>query len=175
MEKYFYLAVAAAIVFAFLYLRQKKKESSKSAEAKSPLPVNKAQPEHTDLQEPICEAATETCEPPVPEIDSAFAYSQLIGQSRFMQAYREQLTALYASTEFREFIAKLRLQLNGLELCDTHSANMLIADVFYHSDINGKYPDARKIVEGVKKYGRQASAHISIYYAMFILDDELNR
>ena len=68
------------------------------------------------------------------------------------------------------FIMQLRKNLNGLELRDTKAANIEIMNAFFHEKINNQYDEVADIVNCVKKYGKQASAHISIYYAMYVLD-----
>ena len=44
-------------------------------------------------------------------------------------------------------------------------------DMFYTNKANEKYPEVKVIVEKVLAYGKQASAHISIYYAMFLFEE----
>lgn len=104
-------------------------------------------------------------------VNTRFAYAQLIGGERFMEQYKKELTALHTSKPFMAYISSLRQTLNGSERTDTRTANMAIADSFYRTNANEKFPPVAKIVAAVKTYGKQASAHISIYYAIYILDD----
>lgn len=104
------------------------------------------------------------------KMNSAFAVGQLIGQDTFMELYYDELQSLYDDPMFMSFIDQLRKKLNGLEVTNTKVANTEIMNAFYYANINEKYREVAEIVERVKKYGKQASAHISIYYAMYILD-----
>lgn len=104
------------------------------------------------------------------EMTRAFAESQLIGRDEFMWAYGTLLMQLHGDAEFMSFIYRLRRRLNGAELTHTRAANKEIMNAFYYSDANGRFAPVREIVDQVKSYGKQASAHISIYYAMYVLD-----
>ena len=103
-------------------------------------------------------------------VSKTFAVSQLIGKERFTQNYGYLLYALASNKEFMQFITKLRLELAGRELSDTKNANRIIADYFYTNNANERFPEVKQIVKAVITYGKQASAHISIYYAMFIYE-----
>ena len=85
-----------------------------------------------------------------------------------MTQYRLQLRMLSDNREFMQFIGDLRKQLAGLEVRNTSVANRQIADYFYKNHANDNFPEVRAIVEAVLHYGKQASAHISIYYAMYL-------
>jgi hypothetical protein len=49
-------------------------------------------------------------------------------------------------------------------------ANRQIADYFFKNQANERFSMVKVIVEAVLKYGKQASAHISIYYAMYLYE-----
>lgn len=107
----------------------------------------------------------------VPErivVTKEFAMSQLIGKERFITQYGELLKRLSENHEFITFVEQLHLKLAGMEFADTRMANKCIADYFYANKANEKYPEVKMIVENVLAYGKQASAYISIYYAMFL-------
>lgn len=104
------------------------------------------------------------------EAMTLFAHTQLIGGDRFLEQYATLLSELHADLSFRAFILSLRRQLNSRELTDTKAANAIIANHFYHTSANAKYPAVGVIANQVRSYGKQASAHISIYYAMYIYD-----
>ena len=103
-------------------------------------------------------------------VSKEFARSQLIGGERFLISYAHQLQILAADKTFMQFITNLRAQLAGQELSNTKTANRRIADYFYHNHANELFPEVKQIVLGVISYGKQASAHISIYYAMFLYE-----
>lgn len=105
------------------------------------------------------------------KVSKEFAFSQLIGQERFLNAYNVQLGCLAANPEFRAFVSQLRFELNGKEIVDTKTANKQIANCFYYNNANDRFSDVQRIAVQVKRYGTQASAHISIYYAMFLYDN----
>ena len=107
-------------------------------------------------------------EPAPPKVTRGFAASQLIGKDRFLMQYRLQLKVLSDNREFMQFIKDLRKQLAGLEIRNIPVANRQIADYFYKNHANDRFPEVREIVEAVLYYGKQASAHISIYYAMYL-------
>ena len=111
------------------------------------------------------ETGTTTCDCPVTK---GFAASQLIGGNRFLQCYDTQLKRLAGNQEFKRFVQVLQKELSGREVTDTKKANRRIADYFYIHKANEKFPEVQEIVAGVLAYGKQASAHISIYYAMFL-------
>ena len=104
------------------------------------------------------------------KVTKEFAASQLIGGDRFLKAYGDRLKSLSANSEFRTFVALLRMELNGKEVTDTTTANKRIADYFYQNKANERFPEVQEIVNGVVNYGKQASAHISIYYAMYLYE-----
>ena len=104
------------------------------------------------------------------KVTKEFAASQLIGGDRFLKAYSDRLKSLSANSEFRTFVALLRMELNGKEVTDTTTANKRIADYFYQNKANERFPEVQEIVNGVVNYGKQASAHISIYYAMYLYE-----
>ena len=103
-----------------------------------------------------------------PRVTKAFVISQLIGKERFLSQYQHLLKALAGNKAFMEFIGNLRQTLAGQETTNTREANKRIADYFYINKANEKFPEVKVIVEAVVSYGKQASAHISIYYAMFL-------
>lgn len=103
-----------------------------------------------------------------PRITKAFAVSQLIGKERFLQQYGDSLCVLSKNQEFMVFICELRQQLSGSEVSSTPTENRQIADYFFKNQANERFPEVKAIVEAVIKYGKQASAHISIYYAMYL-------
>lgn len=100
-----------------------------------------------------------------------FARTQLIGGENFLNLYQNELSRLHNNAMFMSFITRVRKKLDGTEMKDTKTVNRLIANEFYYGKMNDKYPDVNQIVHKVKRYGKQASAHISIYYAMFVLDE----
>lgn len=102
------------------------------------------------------------------QVSRAFAASQLIGKERFLNQYSPMLKRLSENPEFMQFVGELRLQLSGQETTNTPIANRQIADYFYANKANERFPEVKAIVENVITYGKQASAHISIYYAMFL-------
>ena len=102
---------------------------------------------------------------------ATFSRTQLIGGLRFLEVYQADLNALHNNMKFMLFIKLLHKQLDGLEFKDTVTANRKIANEFYSRKMNDLYPEVFRIAQGVKQYGKQASAHISIYYAMFVLDE----
>jgi hypothetical protein len=102
------------------------------------------------------------------QITKSFAISQLIGKERFLDQYGSQLKTLAENGDFMSFVAVLRQQLAGQETINTREANKKIADYFYINKANERFSEVKTIVEEVLAYGKQASAHISIYYAMFI-------
>lgn len=102
------------------------------------------------------------------QITKSFAISQLIGKERFLDQYGSQLKTLAENGDFMRFVAVLRQQLAGQETINTREANKKIADYFYINKANERFSEVKAIVEAVLAYGKQASAHISIYYAMFI-------
>ena len=102
------------------------------------------------------------------EITKEFAASQLIGKSRFLQSYGDLLKSLAENKEFIKFVMALQKELAGREVTDTRAANRRIADYFYTNKANERFSEVQEIVKGVVAYGKQASAHISIYYAMFL-------
>ena len=101
-------------------------------------------------------------------VTKAFAASQLIGKERFLQSYGEMLKRLATNHEFLKFVEALQKELSGREVTDTRNANRRIADYFYLNKANEKFPEVQQIVKEVVTYGKQASAHISIYYAMYL-------
>jgi len=104
------------------------------------------------------------------KMNDAFARSQLIGQDTFIDLYLDDLQSLHENARFMAFVAQLRKKLNGAELSNTRAANTEIMNAFYYANINDQYEEVADIVNRVKQYGKQASAHISIYYAMYVLD-----
>ena len=102
------------------------------------------------------------------QITKSFAISQLIGKERFLDQYGSQLKTLAENGDFMSFVAVLRQQLAGQETTNTREANKRIADYFYINKANERFSEVKAIVEAVLAYGKQASAHISIYYAMFL-------
>ena len=107
------------------------------------------------------------------KITKAFAESQLIGKERFVQQYGTSLKRLADDGAFNAFVSQLRKELDGQEKENTKAANKQIADYFYQNKANERFPEVEKIVRGVVTYGKQASAHISIYYAMFLYEKEV--
>lgn len=102
---------------------------------------------------------------------ATFAETQLIGGERFMNAYGSALRSLHQNPDFMLFIMDLRKKINGAEFTETKSANRKIANEFFYKKANDKFQEVYSISQAVRKYGKQASAHISIYYAMYILDN----
>jgi hypothetical protein len=102
------------------------------------------------------------------QITKFFAISQLIGKERFLDQYGPQLKTLAENGDFMSFVAVLRQQLARQETTNTREANKRIADYFYINKANERFSEVKAIVEAVLAYGKQASAHISIYYAMFL-------
>lgn len=98
----------------------------------------------------------------------AFVISELIGKERFLKEYDDQLKRLAANQAFMSFIMELRKELAGREATDKKNANKRIADYFYKNKANERFSEVNAIVAYVASYGKQASAHISIYYAMYL-------
>ena len=69
-----------------------------------------------------------------------------------------------------KFVREIRLLLSGKEVSNTPEANKQIADYFYKSHANEQFSEVKEITEAVRAYGKQASAHISIYYAMYLYE-----
>ena len=103
--------------------------------------------------------------------ESEHAYTQLIGGERFLEDYKTLLEQLRKNESFMQFVRSLHTELNGEELTNTAEANRKIANEFYYRKINDMYPEVKQIATAVRKFGTQASAHISIYYAMFIVEE----
>lgn len=99
---------------------------------------------------------------------TAFVISELIGKERFLKEYDDQLKKLAANQEFMRFVMELRQELDGRETTDKKVANKRIADYFYEKKANERFSEVNSIVTRVVSYGKQASAHISIYYAMYL-------
>ena len=104
-------------------------------------------------------------------ITKSFAISQLIGKERFLNQYDSLLKALAKNKEFMSFIVTLRQDLAGAQHGNTKSTNMQVADYFYKNKANERFPEVKAIVDAVLLYGKQASAHISIYYAMYLYEE----
>lgn len=102
------------------------------------------------------------------QITKAFVISQLIGKERFIDQYGPTLKILAENREFMDFVTVLRQQISGQETTNTREANKRVADYFYINQANENFPEVKTIVEAVLTYGKQSSAHISIYYAMFL-------
>lgn len=98
----------------------------------------------------------------------AFIISELIGKERFLKEYDDQLKNLAANQEFMRFVMELRKEIAGREVTDKKSANKDIANYFYINKANERFSEVNSIVARVVSYGKQASAHISIYYAMYL-------
>ena len=98
----------------------------------------------------------------------AFVISELIGKERFLKEYDDQLKKLASNQEFVRFVMELRKELAGREATDKKNANKRIADYFYGNKANERFSEVNSIVTRVVSYGKQASAHISIYYAMYL-------
>lgn len=105
-----------------------------------------------------------------PKITKIFAVSQLIGKERFLNQYDTLLKSLAMDKEFTSFITSLRQELAGQEVTNTRAANMRIADYFHANKANERFPNVKTIVTAVLAYGKQSSAHISIYYAMYFYE-----
>lgn len=129
-----------------------------------------ARAEQLDMHIQIVGGSTTTTSNYGERMNGAFAINQLIGQDTFMELYNDELQSLYDDPHFMEFITRLRKKLNGLEILNTKAANTEIMNAFYYAKINDQYKEVLDIVNRVKLYGKQASAHISIYYAMYVLD-----
>ena len=112
-------------------------------------------------------------EPPKAQqrITKSFVISQLIGKERFLNQYDSLLRALASNEDFIEFIAALRQDIKGTGTGDTKTTNRRIADYFYINKANERFLEVKAIVEAVLSYGKQASAHISIYYAMYLYEN----
>lgn len=104
-------------------------------------------------------------------ITKSFVVSQLIGKERFLNQYGSLLKALASNKEFINFIRPLRQDLDNTGAGDTKIVNRRVADYFYINKANEKFPEVKAIVEAVLSYGKQASAHISIYYAMYLYEN----
>lgn len=112
-------------------------------------------------------------EPPKAQqrITKSFVISQLIGKERFLNQYDSLLRALASNEDFIEFITALRQDIEGTGTGNTKTINRRVADYFYINKANEKFPEVKAIVEAVLSYGKQASAHISIYYAMYLYEN----
>lgn len=103
-------------------------------------------------------------------ITKSVVISQLIGKERFLNQYDSLLKVLAKNKEFMSFIATLRQDLAGVQHGNIKSTNMQVADYFYKNKANERFPEVKAIVDAVLLYGKQASAHISIYYAMYLYE-----
>lgn len=101
-------------------------------------------------------------------ITKSVVISQLIGKERFLSQYDSLLKALAKNKEFMSFVATLRHDIASMQHCNTKSTNKQVADYFYKNKANDRFPEVKAIVDSVLPYGKQASAHISIYYAMYL-------
>ncbi len=101
------------------------------------------------------------------ESDQARIISQLIGGKSFINHYDPQLKALSQNQDFISQIKILRKQTQALS--DSRTKAKAISDFFYHKDLN-RFLEVMEIVDAVRKYGKQASAHISIFYAMYLYE-----
>ena len=91
---------------------------------------------------------------------ASFAKTQLIGGERFLDEYNSALNSLHQNPDFMFFIKALRKKINGAELTETKLSNRKIANEFFYKKANDRFPEVNYIVQAVKKYGTQASAHI---------------
>lgn len=112
-------------------------------------------------------------EPPKAQqrITKSFVISQLIGKERFLNQYDSLLRALASNEDFIEFITALRQDIEGTGTGNTKTINRRVADYFYINKANERFLEVKAIVEAVLSYGKQASAHISIYYAMYLYEN----
>lgn len=106
------------------------------------------------------------------QMTAQFATGQLIGRGNFIKLYREPLEALSVNADFMTFIDDLRQKLRGMETKNTREANKEIQSAFYFARIKARFHEVEEIVQQVTNYGKQASAYISIYYAMYVLELE---
>lgn len=104
-------------------------------------------------------------------ITKSFVISQLIGKERFLNQYDSLLRALASNEDFIEFITALRQDIEGTGTGNTKTINRRVADYFYINKANERFLEVKAIVEAVLSYGKQASAHISIYYAMYLYEN----
>lgn len=134
--------------------------------------VTQLSTEKTDTAvNPPCSSPQKVPVPPNQnKMTKSFAFSQLIGGQRFLQQYANELNKLASNPDFASFIKILHTQLNGKEMHDTKRANHEIAAYFFSNHANERFAEVQAIVDAVLQYGKQASAHISIYYSMFLLE-----
>lgn len=155
-------------VFLVLVLSSLNKGKNKSTVNTKPQQVAKSPIKDVTQQNEFVETKSET---PKTEDDLvSFAQTQLIGGNRFVESYKKDLHNLHMNPRFMEEMFALRKIFNGREITDTKNVNKEIADYFYKNNLNEKYAQVNSITQKVRNYGKQASAHISIYYAMFLFD-----
>ena len=162
------LICAVITVFLVLVLFSLNKSKNKQAINTKPQQVTKIPINDVTQQKECVEIKSET---PKTEDDLvSFARTQLIGGNRFVESYKKDLHNLHMNPRFMDEMFALRKKFNGREITDTKNVNKEIADYFYKNNLNEKYAQVNSITQKVRNYGKQASAHISIYYAMFLFD-----
>ena len=124
----------------------------------------------TTIEIPNTSPSKTAAHPKQSRMTKTFAASQLIGGQRFLQEYAAELNALVSNPAFASFIKTLHAQLNSKEIHDPKQANHEIADYFFANKADERFTEVQSIVKAVQQYGKQASAHISIYYSMFLID-----
>ena len=85
-----------------------------------------------------------------------------------MSEYGVLVSSLRKNAEFMRFVNRLRIELAGEEFKNPKTANKRIADYFYYNNANERFTEVDYITRKVRTYGKQASSHISIYYAMYL-------
>ncbi len=162
----FLCVVVAVIVVISISLMNKKQKESKVNTNSQPTTRNSSDEilppqESVEVQKVSNESGIDL---------TSFAKTQLIGGNRFIESYKTDLHNLHMNPRFMEEMFVLRKKFNGREITDARNVNKEIADYFYKNNLNEKYPQVNSITQKVRNYGKQASAHISIYYAMFLFD-----
>ena len=105
-----------------------------------------------------------------PRITKNFIVSQLIGKERFLNQYDHLLKSLARNEEFVRFVTTLRKELSGREIRNPKNENRHISEYFYANKADEQFSAVKTIVDAVRSYGRQSSAYISIYYAMYLYE-----
>ena len=162
-----FICVMVAVVVGICIFLMNKKEKKTTVNTK-PQPIIKASTEDVTQQNEFVETKSETLKTEDDLV--SFARTQLIGGNRFIESYKKDLHNLHMNPRFMDEMFALRKKFNGREITDTKNVNKEIADYFYKNNLNEKYPQVNSITQNVRNYGKQASAHISIYYAMFLFD-----
>ena len=98
--------------------------------------------------------------------------NELLWKDRFLLTFEKDLHELYATPAFMEIVHSI---IDNSPSPESENALSIIKEnvksIFYHERLNTQYDALRRIVSHVKEQGcSAASAHISIFMAMWIYD-----